>query len=77
MNAAFFKALNDLQQMADRSCKAIQPDNDKHIAGGKLAQQSRQNRTGPRRTRSMLLENPLAAGGAQLVHLRIMDLIVG
>ncbi|CDN96350.1 hypothetical protein BN949_05527 [Agrobacterium tumefaciens] len=48
MNAALFNILDHLQQMADGAGKAIQTDNDKHIAGG-----------------------------AQLVHLCIMDLIVG
>jgi hypothetical protein len=38
MNAALFEILDHLQQMADRPGKAIQPDDDKHIADGKITE---------------------------------------
>jgi hypothetical protein len=37
MDTALLKVFDDLQQMAHGSRKAIQPDNDKDIAGGELA----------------------------------------
>nr|QCL09949.1 hypothetical protein pC5.8b_459 [Rhizobium rhizogenes] len=44
MDAAFLKILDYLQKMADRPGEAVEPDNDENVAGGKLAEQSRENR---------------------------------
>jgi hypothetical protein len=62
--------------MTHRSSEPIETNDDKHIPGDQITEQPRQNGPGPRRTRSMLLKDSLATGGAQLVHLRFMDLIV-
>lgn len=76
MDTTLFEIFDHLQKMADRSGEAIQPDDDQHVAVCELAEQSRQNRARPRCARTVLLKNPLAAGGTQLVHLSVMDLVV-
>lgn len=39
-NAAFFKILDHLQQIANGAGKGIQPDDDKHVAGSQISEQS-------------------------------------
>ena len=76
IDTALLQVFNDLQQMAHGSGKAIEADNDKDIAGGELAKESRQNRPGARCSRTMFLEYPIATSCAQLVHLGVVDLVL-
>lgn len=72
MDATLFEIFDHLQKMAHRPGKAIQPDDDQHVAGGEVSEQPCQNWSRPRCAGALLLKNPLAAGGTQLVHLSVV-----
>ena len=77
MRALGFELLDDVEQMADRPGEAIEPDHDEGLAGSDLAQQARQYRAGAISAGGVLLADRIAAGGAQLVELRIGVLLLG
>ncbi|TCN34068.1 hypothetical protein EV184_102379 [Sinorhizobium americanum] len=72
MDAARLEVLDDVEQVADRTGQPIQANDDEHVAGGEILQQLRKNRPCPRCARPVLLVNPIAAGGAQLVELGVV-----
>jgi hypothetical protein len=68
LRALGLELFDDSEQVADRAAEAIEPDDDQGLARADLAQQARQNRPGTIRAGGM---RGVAAGGAQLVELRI------
>ncbi|CCM69551.1 hypothetical protein BN406_06614 (plasmid) [Sinorhizobium meliloti Rm41] len=76
MNPALLEILDHCQEMAHRSGQSIEADNDEDVSRGELSEQPRQDWSGARCPRAMLLIDPIAAGGPQLVHLGIVDLVV-
>ena len=77
MRAAGLELLDDGQQMADRTGKAVEPDHDQRFAGGDVAQQARQHRPAAVGAGGVLLEHGGAAGGAQFIALRVGALFLG
>ena len=77
MRALRLELLDDGEQVADRAGEAVEPDHDQGFAGADLAQQARQHRPGAIGAGGVLLEDRVAAGGAQLVELRIGALFLG
>ena len=67
MRAAGLELLDDGEQMADRTGKAVKPDHDQGFAGGDVAQQARQHGPAAIGAGGVLLEDCGAAGGAQFV----------
>jgi hypothetical protein len=77
MDAALLEIFYNLQKVAHRPSKAIQPDDDQHVAGFEVSEQPCQNWSRPRCAGALLLKYSLTASGTQLVHLCVMHLIVG
>ena len=77
MRALRLELLDDGEQVADRAGEAVEPDHDQGLAGADLAQQARQHRPAAIGAGGVLLEHRGAAGGAQLVELRIGALFLG
>jgi hypothetical protein len=47
MNTTLFEIFDHLEKMAHGPGKAVQPYDDQHVPGRELAEQPRQNRSGP------------------------------
>jgi hypothetical protein len=77
MRASGFELFDDREEMADRAGEAIKPDHYQGFAWADLVQQARQHRPAPVCAGGMLLKRGGAAGGAQLVELRIGALFLG
>jgi len=69
--------LDDGEQVADRAGEAVETDDNQGLAGADVAQEAGEHRTGAIGTRGVLLEDRVAAGGAEIVALRIGALFVG
>lgn len=69
--------LDHLEQVADRTRQAIEPDDDERVAGADLADDFGEGRADARGAGSVLLDDRLAAGRAQLHLLRFGRLLVG
>lgn len=76
MNPALLEILDHCQEMDYRSGQPIEADNDEGVSRGELPEQPRQDWPGARCPGAMLLIDPIAAGGPQLVHLGIVDRVV-
>ena len=74
---ALLQALDDVEEMADRAGEAVETDDDENIAGPDLAHQSCQLWPSARGARPVFPVNCRAAGGAQLIGLRVRGLVLG
>src|SRR4051794_41112268 len=76
MRAPTLKQFDDVEQVADRARQPIEPDHDQDFARTELTQQTSQRAWRMGRCRRRFLEDCRAAGGAQLIALRIGALFV-
>ena len=70
------RALDDVEEMADRASEAVEANDDQNVAAADFAHQPCKLRPGSRSARPMFLVNRRAAGGAQLIGLRVGGLIL-
>ncbi|MCY1504925.1 hypothetical protein D9M68_391130 [compost metagenome] len=77
MHAALLEVFYHRQEMTHRSGQPIEADNDEDVARGELAKHFGQDWARARCPGAVLLIDPIAAGGPQLIDLGIVDLVVG
>jgi hypothetical protein len=77
MRTGGLQLFDDGEQMGDRPGKTVEPHDDQRLPGPDVAQEARQHRAAAIGAGGMLLDDHVAAGGAQLVALRIGALILG
>lgn len=77
MRAALGQVLDDREEMAHGTGQPVQPHDDEDVAGADLAEQPGEGRAGSRGARAVLGHDLDAAGGAQLLRLRVGLLLLG